>query len=306
MSIDAEHHPLPPTLGLNKEVRDAISTRIIPIDYPAASWPATHPYIVSASLASADSDILTYLRGEPGWVLVDTGFANRDDCELISAAWNLFSSLCRPVPQYRTGELVYFVEVANKLAQASSHYSQSNKSGGFHTDGTLLDMTPDIAMLAGISTADEGGETVLIDGHAVVARLAELSSQSVSSLEDFHPFHSGDESDPVVAHRVIDRSTQSPVIRYMRRYIELGYIKRQGAVSDCLTAALQDLDALTGDPRHQTAVLIKRGYLLLWNNQRCLHGRRPFKELRERRRLLRTYGMESPFQPSSGLRDEAK
>lgn len=294
VSAEVKKHASAPTLSLIRDVRDSISTRIIPIDHPPASWPATDAGKVPANLTTVCADILHHLWDEPGWILVDTGLADRNDRELVSAAWNLFSTLCRPVPQYRTGELVYFVEVASKSIQASSHYSQSNKSDGFHTDGTLLDTTPEMAMLAGIHTADEGGETVIIDGRPIVARLFERSRQSLTILEELHPFHSGDDDDPVVTHKIIDHITRSPVIRYMRRYIEFGYAQRRQQVSENLEMAFQGLDALTDKPEYQAAILINRGYLLLWNNQRFLHGRRPFKEFRERRRLLRTYGTRFP------------
>lgn len=241
-------------------------------------------------LAEDRRTILQHLWGDRGCVIVETGLAPRSDIQVLSAAWNLFTALCQPLPQYRSGELVHTVEVATQQIPGASHYSQSNKSGGYHTDGTLLDTPPDIAMLAGISTADHGGETVIVDGRPIIVELVKTCSEKLSILEGVHPFHSGDISDPLVMHHVIDRAFKYPVIRYMRQYVELGYTQTGRQLPDELAAAFKILDSLTNNPRHQVAVMVNRGLALLWNNTRCLHGRKPFKEVNQRRRLMRTYG----------------
>jgi hypothetical protein len=43
---------------------------------------------------------------------VDPGLADLDDVGLSSAVWNLFTVMCAPVPQCRSGELIFLVEVA--------------------------------------------------------------------------------------------------------------------------------------------------------------------------------------------------
>jgi hypothetical protein len=283
--------PPRPKFRLTTDISDSLLARIIPIDHPSESWPTSQLGPIPLEFVAVFEYIMQHLWGEPGWILIDTGLAGHSDETLGSAAWNLFTALCSPVPQYRTGELIYPVEVAHGSVRASSTYSQSNKAGGFHTDGTLLDAPPEIAMLAGIHAADEGGETIIIDGYPIVNRLREGSGHQVSILEDLHPFHSGDFDDPMVTHRIIGNIGELTKIRYSRRYIELGYAQTWQQLSLGLETALQALDALIATPKHQTAVLIDRGHALLWNNMRCLHGRRPFKEVRKHRRLLRTYGM---------------
>ncbi|MFF3958338.1 TauD/TfdA family dioxygenase [Streptomyces sp. NPDC001890] len=280
------------TYRLPEQTHKALTTRSIPADQPLDAWPSDAIGDIPDALRTARADIVRELREGSGRLVVDTGLDGLDDAGLCSATWNLFTVLCRPVPQYRTGELIYPVEVSGAPSLASSHYSSSNRTGGFHTDGTLLDVSPHVAMLAGLSTADEGGETVLVDGHALVDRMAYSAPELLDLLRSPHPFHSGDgDQDPVIVHEIVDRSTHRPRIRYLRRYIEQGYARRGGAVDEKLTAALDMWDELIRTPELRTPVMIERGQILLWDNFRFVHGRTPFVERTRHRRLRRAYGV---------------
>jgi alpha-ketoglutarate-dependent taurine dioxygenase len=279
------------TLRLDPQTQAALLTRILPTDHPRASWPTQGVGSANQSLAAHRAHILEHIYGNPGWVLLDTGLDPCDDSAVISGAWNLFASLFTAVPQYRTGEMVHLVEVSSASTQAASYYSQSNTSGAYHTDGTLLDVTPDVAMLAGIQTADTGGETVLIDALRVMEHLAKEEPQYLRALTERHPFHSGGPEDPVVFHPILDTTSGSPRVRYMRRYVELGYAHTGRLIPELLRESLQALDETAQDSRREQSILITRGRALIWDNTRHLHGRRSFTELRRRRRLLRTYGM---------------
>lgn len=278
-------------LSISNGLHPLLLRRHIPLAHPAASWPTTCPPDLATELEEDRRKILQRIQGAQGWTIIDLGLAERSDDDVASGAWNLFTAISQPVQQYRTGELVHMVEVDAHQAPGASHYSRSNKSGDYHTDGTLLDTPPEIAMLAGVSTSDRGGETVIVDGRLLVDNLAADHSSSLRILQDLHPFHSGDASDPIVMHHIINLALDVPVIRYMRQYVELGYAERHQKVSESVRQALATLDDLANDTSHQVAVLVKRGQALLWNNTWCLHGRRPFTESTYRRRLIRTYGM---------------
>lgn len=278
-------------IGLDRQASSSLLTRIIPIDHPPALWPTSAAGATAQALAPVRAAMLRTLWDGPGWMVIDTGLAGQDDDELASALWNLLTALCQPVPQYRTGELVHLVRVSDEPAQAASAYSQTNLSGTFHTDGTLLDTTPQIAMLAGIRRADEGGETVIIDAQPVVDLLAEGPAPYLEALAAPHPFHSADDADPVARHKIIDRDARPVVVRYNPRYLTFGYAKEGCDVPDPLQQATTALDSLAADPRQHVPVLIERGQALLWNNLRCLHGRYSFRDGRQRRCLLRAYGM---------------
>ncbi|MEU5396081.1 TauD/TfdA family dioxygenase [Streptomyces tibetensis] len=280
------------TFRLPEQTHAALLSRTIPADQPLDAWPLDVPDGTTGSLRAACLDITRRLREKEGWVVVETGLADLDDAQLSSAAWNLFTVLCRPVPQYRTGELMYPVEVSAAPTLASSHYSSSSRTGGFHTDGTLLDSAPDVAMLAGLSAADEGGETVLVDVDGLVAALAERAPEHLAVLEKSHPFHSGDSADdPVMLHQIVTHTESRTQVRYLRRYIEQGHQAQGRAVDGELVAALDAWDELIAQPVNQVPVLIGRGQVLLWDNFRFVHGRTPFTERLHRRRLRRGYGL---------------
>ncbi|MER7518604.1 TauD/TfdA family dioxygenase [Streptomyces sp. NPDC126499] len=280
------------TYRLPEETHAALLSRTTPAGRPLDAWPLDAPDDTTDSLLTACLDITRRLREKEGWLVVDTGLADLDDEQVTSAVWNLFTVLCRPVPQYRTGELMYPVEVTAAPTLASSHYSSSSRTGGFHTDGTLLDTTPDVAMLAGLSTADEGGETVLVDVEGLVAALTAQAPQHLDVLAEPHPFHSGDSTDdPVMLHRILTRTDSGTQVRYLRRYVEQGYLAQGQTIGEGLTEALDAWDALVARPDYQEAVLIGRGQVLLWDNFRFVHGRTPFTERLHRRRLRRGYGV---------------
>lgn len=281
-----------PVYRLPEHAHAALLTRIVPAEQPLNAWPLDAPAQLGDALTAVRAHLIREVRDNRGWIVVDTGLADLDDASLCSAAWNLFTTLVRPVPQYRTGELIYPVEVSGPPVLASSHYSASNRTGGFHTDGTLLDAPPGVAMLAGLSQADEGGETVLVDAGRLVEAMGERSQEWLSLLEEVHPFHSGDSfDDPVILHPVISRSGPRTEVRYLRRYIEQGHTTQGRTMDEKLIAALDAWDELIAEPSFQQPVLIERGHLLLWDNHRFVHGRTSFTERRSRRRLRRAYGI---------------
>ncbi|MFF3941728.1 TauD/TfdA family dioxygenase [Streptomyces phaeofaciens] len=280
------------TYRLPTDARPPLQLRTFTADLAPDAWPPEPVGDSTPALAAACREITHELREGRGWTVVDTGLADLTDDGLCSATWNLFTALCRPVPQYRTGELLYPVEVSSAPTLGSSHYSSSSRTGGYHTDGTLLDVTPHVAMLAGLSTADEGGETVLVDGHALVDRMEHTAPELLGLLRSPHPFHSGDgDHDPVVEHEIVEASADRPRIRYLRRYIEQGHARRGGEMDEKLTAALDAWDELIAAPELRTPVLIRRGQILFWDNFRFVHGRTPFVERTARRRLRRAYGV---------------
>ena len=201
--------PLP--FYLNEELRRLILKRIISSNKRADSWPTDCLESVANSIEDTRAAVLQFVCGDPGWAVIDTGLAEHADDEITSGAWNLFTALCQPIPQYRSGELIHEVKVASRQILGASHYSQSNRSGGHHTDGALLDIPPDLAMLIGINTADNGGETVIVDGQAIAEEISKNAPAAFSALQDFHPFYSGDAIDPVVMHRVIDSTNRERV-----------------------------------------------------------------------------------------------
>lgn len=286
------HDQNTPITYLDEITQQSLSARLIPESQLAGTWPTGELPEVGAHLNKYQRLIQQSLLEGRGWILIQTGLSGCHDSELASCGWNLFTSICEPVAQYQTGELVHWVQVVGNAGQDSSHYSQSRVSGGYHTDGTLLYNPPGLAMLAGIEIADEGGETVIVDGRKLLADMRAQCPEQLRLLEAAQPFFSGNDRDPVVTHPILSSMSELlPTIRYMRRYVELGYAKCAGnAIPMALQESLDELDARAAISKYQTPILVGRGAVLIWNNSWCLHGRRRFRESHRRRRLLRAYG----------------
>ncbi|TCO61164.1 TauD/TfdA family dioxygenase [Actinocrispum wychmicini] len=277
-----------PTFLVNGSVLSAFLARSVPTDVAADKWPTDAPSVTSQARAVAEG-ILADVRQVPGLAVVQIDPDGLDDHELCTAAWNLFTSLCAPVPQYRTGELMCMVEIASDVPTVS-HYSGSSRSGGHHTDGTLLPDPPEIAALLGLSAADTGGETITMSGPALWSQLDPAHQATFARPHHFDVMGQipglTTRKQPI-AQWGGDNSFQ---LRYLRRYIEDGYETVGERLPDDLRAAMDAFDRISADETNQTPVLLRRGVILLWNNLRMLHGRRAFTEGTSRRRLRRMYG----------------
>src|SRR3712207_533827 len=104
-----------------------LARRAIPPDHPLDAWPVDPPPGLDGALTPLLGSVAGRLRGDPGYAVVDTGLGQATGDELCNAGWNLFTAVCRPVPQYQTGELIFPVEVAPN----GGRYSTSDKSGEF-------------------------------------------------------------------------------------------------------------------------------------------------------------------------------
>jgi alpha-ketoglutarate-dependent taurine dioxygenase len=268
-----------------------LTDRVIPFDQPLDAWPITPPPRVGPSSLECRAELERLLRDQPGYAVVDTGLADASDDAICSAAWNLFTTLWRPIPQYRTGELLFPVEVVPNAPGKS--LSQTNASGVLHTDGTVIPEPPDVAALFCLSSADAGGETVLVDGEALYESMAPNGDGLIEALFAEHPFDCHGQSPGVdvrwqpTARRGEDGHLH---LRYLRRYIEEGYEKVGREIPSATQAAFDHVDRFAEAEEHQIPVAMGRGELLLFHNHRFLHGRRAFSETWKRRRLRRAYG----------------
>ncbi|GIF08246.1 TauD/TfdA family dioxygenase [Actinoplanes siamensis] len=269
------------TLAIDPTLRPVLLERVIAEDHPPHQWPVEPITAVGPELASSARAIAKSLVEDPGYVVVEVPGADLSDEQLISAAWNLFTVLFTPMEQYSGGELVSSIRVTAAARPGVSQYATSHATGGYHTDGTELAEPPQVTGLMCVSSADSGGETLLMDGRRVVAELAAADRAALSA-----PlwFHSGVEGAAERRQPVIDGSE----LRYLRRYIVEGH-RRRG--EEPPTAALDAWDRTTERADLQLPVLLRRGQLLLWDNRRFVHGRKPFTEGESRRWLVRMYGM---------------
>jgi alpha-ketoglutarate-dependent taurine dioxygenase len=279
-----------PSHTISGDTVAALRRRTVPAGQAPDAWPTDRFEPHHPSLLAVADQILAEVRGSQGHAVVSIDPVGLDDHELCTVTWNLFTMLCSPVPQYRTGELIYAVEVTPGVAE-TSHYSGSARAGGHHTDGTLLPEPPDVACLLGLSAA-VGGETIMMDGRRLCAQLDADDPAHTQILAQPHHFDVMGQIDGVITKRqpVVRRGADDFELRYLRRYIEQGYQVAGETLPTGLRSAMDLLDDLSTAEENQTRVLLDRGVILIWDNRRMLHGRLPFEERGSRRRLRRMYG----------------
>lgn len=267
--------------------------REVPLDADSAQWPRTAPRGAGDGARHLRDRLAHLLRESPGYALIDLALSDRSDELICRAAWNLLTTLCLPVPQYVTGELFFPVEAAD-VQPLHSPFSMSRSEVAFHTDGSFLPVAPEIAALLSLSTADEGGETVIVDGAAVGDDLCASDASLAAVLFEEHPIDLRGQAggDPTRSQPIATRDEGGRLrLRYVRGYIERGYVKAGLRVSDRTRAAFDRFDAMAAAEERQISFLLERGELLVIDNQRYMHGRRAFREEARRRRLRRVYGM---------------
>ncbi|KIE27951.1 hypothetical protein LK08_05845 [Streptomyces sp. MUSC 125] len=262
------------------------------VDQDAAldDWPTEALATTDAEILALRDGIRSAIRGDAGSAVVRVDPRGLGDHDVCTLYWNFFTALFQPIPQYSSGELIYPVEV-RAGASETSHYSNSNKTGNYHTDGTLLPRLPDAAFLFGLSAAT-GGKTLLMDVNALVEQ---LDPAHVAELSKPVPFDVKDQMAGVRIKRqpVLTHTAGGYVLRYVRMYIEQAFATENTPVPPELVAAMDAFDKVSAVAAEDAkCVLLERGVGLLWDNGRMLHGRRPFQETGSSRRLRRIYGVE--------------
>lgn len=267
--------------------------RVVPLSTDPREWP-TDQISAEQDLAEVVQKWREELDNGLGYIVVDTLASEESDDVVCSAAWNAFTLLASAIPQYATGELVYDVEVVmgeTDGAHGSSHYSRTNSTGGHHTDGSLLPQPPELALLTCVSSAASGGETIVIDGHAVRDAVAAGGEELLSVLREVHPFGAAP-GVPGPSRPILIEDEDGFRFNYLRRYIELGYSNEGWEIPAALSAAMDRIDAFTSQEENQVPFLLRRGEALIFDNTRFLHGRRAFADGESGvRRLQRAYGM---------------
>ena len=248
---------------------------------------------VAAANRSLLNEVEAALRLGSGVALLrpeDDQLSNHD---LTRAAWDAFSTLCTPMQQYSSGELICDVRVSEERLGVSS-YLTSDAEGGFHTDGTLLPRTPEVCALLGLQSASVGGATILVDASRIYAELSLLFPQEVQMLLEPFPFEArGQCGLELVKWQPIFRLSEIGVeATYLRHFVDRGFALVGTKPPEPALAMLDALTSLLVDPTPTYSSILQRGEFLLWRNSSFFHGRARFvNSASEHRHLRRFYGI---------------
>lgn len=161
-----------------------------------------------------------------------------------------------------------------------SNLAFTKSSIGMHTDNPYRDPVPGLQLLHCLINESDGGETQLCDGFNIVNRLRQTHPETVGLLEQqavtFRYLESG-AADLQATFPMIetDNNGDTTGIRYNSRSIQTFVLPahQMSAFYDAYRALGQALQ----DPTARIEFRLGPGQLMMFDNQRILHGRTGYK-----------------------------
>ena len=162
---------------------------------------------------------------------------------------------------------------------------------GLHTDNPYREPVPGFQALHALLASSEGGDSLFADGFAIAEHLRasapETFAQLTATAVPFH-YRSGDAElraeRPLIQLSVHDELT---AVHYNSRSIAPLNVPARDAPR--FYGAYRRLAALLRDPRLQLRTRLDAGTLVVFDNQRILHGRTAFSSARFPRHLRGCY-----------------
>lgn len=242
--------------------------------------------VLDASLPEAAATARERLFGPAAALVVRTG----EPCDLGARLLDFAAAIGRVVTQTEQGDLLDRVTFT-----PGPHVrgAKTRRALPFHTD--LGPNSPDVFLLGCVSSASEGGATVLVRASDARDELARGgSAQVLGQLGDSFPFDisdtAADSADAVRWWPVLATAADgTPTVTYNRARIHRGFRAQRQPIPQASNHALDALDAALAEPQIQSAVTLAPGDVLCVNNRRCLHAREPFSDDSSPRLLLRVW-----------------
>jgi gamma-butyrobetaine dioxygenase len=174
---------------------------------------------------------------------------------------------------------------------------------GLHTDNPYREPVPGFQALHALVTSPEGGENLFADGFALAAHLRGVAPEDFSLLSDTPvPFHYRSSDADLYAERPLIRLScagEVTAVHYNNRSI--APLKVTGHSAPRFYAAYRRFAALLREPRFQMKMKLADGELVVFDNQRTLHGRTAFTSARHPRHLQGCYLTRDSVLSEAGL-----
>jgi gamma-butyrobetaine dioxygenase len=248
-----------------------------------ASMHAVHDF-AWASLAELRSDSAAKLR----WLtrLLQTGVAFLSAVPSTESAILDAMGLVGRVCATNYGEVfdVRSVPLPENLAY-------SDLGLGLHTDNPYREPVPGFQALHALLAAPGGGESVFADGFALSNHLRAIDPQAFDVLTRTPvPFHYSSKDAELYAERpLIQLSCRGEInaVHYNNRSIAPLRLEPRAAAD--FYRAYRRFAELLREPSHQLKFALRDGDLVLFDNQRILHGRSAFSSANHARHLRGCY-----------------
>jgi alpha-ketoglutarate-dependent taurine dioxygenase len=176
---------------------------------------------------------------------------------------------------------------------------------GLHTDNPYREPVPGFQALHALVPSSEGGESLFSDGFALAGHLRETAPEAFSVLTSTPvPFLYRSKDAELYAERpLIQLSPRGEVAAIHYNSRSIAPISLPSAEIDRFYSAYRAFAALLRDPRFQLRTHLGSGVLVVFDNQRVLHGRTAFSAARFGRHLKGCYlSRDSVFSEAALLR----
>lgn len=171
---------------------------------------------------------------------------------------------------------------------------------GLHTDNPYREPVPGFQALHALVTSPEGGDSLFADGFALAAHLRDSAPDAFRILTTTAvPFHyRSADAELYAARPLIQLSCEGEVVavHYNNRSIRV-----EAQTAPAFYPAYRRFAALLREPRLQLRLRLADGDLVVFDNQRVLHGRTAFTSARHPRHLQGCYLTRDSVFSEAGL-----
>jgi hypothetical protein len=200
----------------------------------------------------------------------------------------------------RVSETNYGLTFDVRSVPQPENLAYSDLGLGLHTDNPYREPVPGFQALHALVTSPEGGESLFADGFALAAQLRASAPDAFTLLTTTAvPFHYRSADAELYAERpLIQLSCEGEVtaIHYNNRSIRVA-----AHTAPKFYAAYRRFAALLREPRLQLRLKLADGDLVVFDNQRVLHGRTAFTSARHPRHLKGCYLTRDSVFSETGL-----
>ncbi|KAK3242327.1 hypothetical protein CYMTET_47976, partial [Cymbomonas tetramitiformis] len=168
-----------------------------------------------------------------------------------------------------------------RVKPGCSNLADSSKGLSCHTDNPYRDPTPGVQLLHCLRPAGDGsGETVLVDGFAAAQRLREQQPDAFRLLttcpQPYRYVEAAEQVDLRAAHPIISLDTRKNVTSIQLNNRSAAPLELPAEQVEPYYRALGALWAEIESPDLQITFPLKEGEVVMFHNNRVLHGRSAF------------------------------
>jgi alpha-ketoglutarate-dependent taurine dioxygenase len=199
--------------------------------------------------------------------------------------------LAAVAPFGRVAETNYGLLFDVRSVPQPENLAYSDLGLGLHTDNPYREPVPGFQALHALVTSPEGGDSLFTDGWALAAQLRDTAPDAFRLLSGTAlPFHYRSSDADLYAERpLIQLSCGGEVTAVHYNNRSIAPLKLPARDAPAFYAAYRRFAALLREPRLQLRLKLADGELVVFDNQRTLHGRTAFTSARYPRHLQGCY-----------------